>query len=306
MKHQLLGSSFKNDSQYPLFQGCNIVNEEDINNKAVKGSVSPLHDGKNKHYISYIESTLNFVNDNRLNMSADISLGGLFGANGKVEFAKNTEINSFTSSILIYSKQVEGVISITEKSFIDKRSPDNAESMKSYVRKYGDSFISSASKAGVYWMMITFKSESMQEKEKVDTVMKANGIIKPLTIEGALESGFAQKIENTGVSFERVVEILGVNKPKPQSIKDGLEYAIKFLSEDLTSPIIADIKTQGYESLLESERFSKVASNRDFLTYSKGVPNDRVLLVKLIKGIQAVKKAYSRYDIPLEEINELE
>ncbi len=302
MKRQLLGEKFDENDTYPLFQGYDVVNEKDANNKAIKGLASESFDGNSFCQFNYIQSTMDYIDEQRTNMSADVSLAGLFGVNGEINFAQSKEITTLTSSLLVYSKHISGSRSITESRFLEGRSPEDFESVKTFKKIYGDSFISSASKGGVFWMMVTFKSKSVEEKKNVEAKLKLNGVIKAITLEVGMETSLAEKIQSTNVDIEIKCGVSGLENPKLPEITDiegQLKYATAFLNFKLTSPIIAAIQTKGYEDVLNSSIFDKIAGNRKYFTAINGINAKRVLLIKLRKAIDFAKCAYARYGITI-------
>ncbi len=295
---------------FHLFKGYDNIKQETLINQAVEGEINDKLSGGNSYVkIRYIESTLDFVDEQRSNISADISLAGLFGVNGKINFANSRQINTLSSSLLIYSKHVEGKYEIKNCKFKDGLSPEDTGSIKDYIWLYGDSFISSYSNSGVFWCMLTFNSKSVKEKNEVDAKIGGNAVVQSGEIDAQSGVSLKKALNETKVGYTMEFGVTGVSRPDlKKDISSILTYALRFLKIPLDSPVISDIETTGYEKLTKTGIFNKVAHNRNYLVGLNGLSKKRAQVIKLRKAIDFARNVYIRYNIPLtdEKINEAE
>ncbi|WP_394209820.1 hypothetical protein [Enterovibrio calviensis] len=285
-----------------LLSGFDLVKNENRNRALVGKPYQKKVNSESFIDITYIENMLDFVDKCRLKGAADASFAGLFDSNGKIEFTSAKNINSLTSSLLIRATHISGRRYANEYAFKDECKPENIKDLADFKRVYGDSFVSSFSTGGDYWLMITFKSNSLQEKMTVDANIAGHGSIGAGKIGGEGAASLLNSIMQTNVQFDSKCKIRGLKNPSyPDGLEAQIKYADEFLSKTLDSPIIGHIKTKGYEEVETSKVFNTMAENREKLTGIGGLAEKLYRIKRLTKAINTIHAAHERYRAAIED-----
>lgn len=286
-----------------IFSGFDSVTNEN-KQRAVKGTEYKKETGGERVVrAKYIENTLDFVDEQRYKASADVSAAGLIGVNGEIEFASSKKINTLSSSLLIYAHRVAGEKHMDECRLKEECQPELITDLKAFRKVYGDCFVASYAETGEYWLMVTFYSKTLEEKQRVDAQIGGNAIVKGVTVEAGAGTNLMNAITQTQVEYEFNEKATGVSQGPPQERKldDLIEYAQAFINMPLDRPVISNIKTKGYEEITDSSVFDKMGENRKYLTGPEGLIWRKNEVIRLKKAIDFARTAYKRYAIDLSD-----
>lgn len=317
MISETIGENYNRGDTYPLYLGVDSIEQKTLK-PAVEGDCSEPFAGGGECNMLFISDTMNYIEEQKYSASLEMGIVGILNTNRELgaEFYKS--ITSLSSSFLVSTKAVAGNVLAADYDFKPNCSPVEAGSMEGYKRVYGDSFVSSYSYGGMYYLLITVTYSSFKEKSKLNAKFGGGGVIKMFSFDSEVAAELKDELKQTKAEIQFHVQVFGRDKRElPKTLPGLIDYGLDFLNKDFTSPVITDIGLSGYEVVAENDCFNKVASNRKKLLGSsvddpqrkQGFLMHRAKLHRVRHEIRFIQRAYLRYgqepDAELKEVDDL-
>lgn len=239
-----------------------------------------------------------------IDASLSVAYGALASVDAKTKFMSSLNITTYSITIVVHAKHSIGSERFTNVRLKDYiAAPGTDEEADSFVRTYGDSWISEISKGGEYFATYTFFSETRTEQQNLEVSLRASGIVSGVTVEANLQAKMSQFVSTSNVTTTFKQTITGIRNPTFPDPADFVPFALNFSSLELDSPTIIGFASKGYESgvagFKASPSFDKVAANRRYFTqgdYTQPSLASNLATVAGIKNqISAIKQIHDFY-----------
>lgn len=282
-----------------LYQGYDAVAIGMLSTSAATGAYEKTG-GRSQVHIKVCESAEEVAEALEIDASVSVSYLKIASATAKMSFMKKLNITSHSVAIVVYASHHSGRWSAKNAKLQDTVTPpEDDNSAADFVASYGDSFINAVTLGGEYYAVYTFRTQTRTEQSSLSTSLKASGIYAGVSAEVDIQTKLSNFMSNTETNWTFDQEVTGIENPVLPS-QDGLiEYAISFPSRPIDSPVVTNITTRGYESLMGAARrkFAKVAKNRGyFVDPDDGLLKSLAHLTAVKNQITWLKRIYARYN----------
>lgn len=282
-------------SPVALFQGVNSVSGEGLSTAVEGESTAAGAESEVRGKVS-IDIT-DLAESLGIDQSLSVGFGPLVSMDEKVRFFHTLNVTTTSVVLSVYSRKTLGSDSGRDfklKEGIELDDPD------AFVRKYGDSYVSSLTKGGEYIGLIHFYSQSKEDQSKLVAELSAGGIASMFAVNAETEGKIQAFLAETHVSYSFHQYASGCSSlvfPEPSQF---IDFALKYPSRALDAPRVIAYATSGYEHVdpgLDSF-FDDVAKNRAYFgggEVSSGLTKKLVALVQIRSQIELIRNIYKRY-----------
>ena len=238
-----------------------------------------------------------------INESASVSYAGFGSASQKLDLFRSLKLTKNSISVVVYARHIKSVETLLNPT-LTGGAKNEANDIKSFVKKHGDSYVSSITLGGEFYAVYTFYTESAEEKQKVRAALDAKGVAGPIGASAHLSVAMddASKSVNARTTFQ--AKLSGLLNYPPIDYAQTAAYALKFLGIPIDNPVVVDYGTSGYEDMLPA--FDKVEDARTYFNgASFGVDpgvgqklRDLGQLKQAVLDIRGIYNGYGGYDDP--------
>lgn len=198
-----------------------------------------------------------------LSASASVSYLDIGGASDKATFTRDLSLTTYSISVIAYGHKVSENLSVKTVQFIEGVTPPTSDTLKSFYRKYGDSYISQIKKGAEYIGIYTFFAQTKEEQQSIQNTLSVNGIYDGIKFDSEIQNKLSQvrKNVNTRQSFSQI--LFGFNSMKlPDQNEIGKFLDNEFASTKPDAPTIISYSTSGYETVLDNDAFGSIEKTR--------------------------------------------
>lgn len=232
-----------------------------------------------------------------IKQSLSVGFGPLVSMDEKVSFFHSLKVTTTSVVLYVHSRIVLGSLTKSDarlKEDIELDDPD------AFVRRYGDSYVSSLTKGGEYIGLIHFYSQSKEDQSRLVAELGAGGIASMFAVNAETEGKIQAFLAETHVRYSFHQYASGCSSlvfPEPSQFMD---FALKYPSRALDAPRVIAYTTSGYENVDRSGNnfFEKVAENRAYFgggEVSSGLTKKLVALAQVSSRIELIRSIYKRY-----------
>jgi hypothetical protein len=280
-------------------------------------SIAVLGDAEEKNSESTVQVTVatsiyELAAALQVDQSLSVSYGPVASGDEKLQFMRNLDITNSSVSVVVYSKHVSRVESVSNASldpdvareygFTSSTSSSSADPSNKDIVKffngYGDSFISQRTLGGEYYAVFTFFASDVQEQTKVKGELKAGGIYSGVSATGELQTEFSKVVKTSTTRTDFSQKITGIENPVFPSSDNIVDYAIKFPSISLDTQHLIDFTVTRYENVPGLSAMSALADSRTHFIgdgTGAGLAGKLVQLVTLRNTIASLLKVYQAH-----------
>ncbi|WP_373398452.1 hypothetical protein V8V91_01535 [Algoriphagus halophilus] len=268
-----------------IYSGFNRFNYTKSDDKIVESDSTPKE--ANGSSTSKIE-VVTTMEDLQTSLEIDASLKvgySVYSAEAKSRYVHSLKLTTNTVTVLIYGKNAKKYVSngnliIPEEKLINLEKGNEANN---FIAKYGDSYVSSVTKGGEFFVTFTFYAQSQEEKEEVEASLDASGVAGGVEIDGSFSMKISNALKNSNVQYSINSSINGFGSdltlPKfinpEQFSKEIVDFALSFSSREPTIPTTLDFELKSYHDsgLLTQfkQQFENVKNNTS--KFLKSYPN---------------------------------
>ena len=295
---QKLESSILKSSASSMFQGYNNVTAQALNtaidgNPITNSGVSELQ---------YIVTKSLQQTYSALNISSSVSAGyGGFSGEAKVNFVNQLSLTKESLCIIVKASDKQNVTktnNVSLKSGINL--PKNDEEVKEFIKKYGDSYISTLVTGAEYYAAYAFICETSEQRSTLETQLSASGIS---LFGGSLSADFQMKLEkvckasSSTVTFQQIVS--GLKDPHLPSQDNIINYALTFFDQEINNPAIISYETTSYDHVpgFPANLLDQVRRNVTYFTDPNGdFTKKGIDINELINQCENIESIYKHYD----------
>lgn len=244
-----------------------------------------------------------------IKQSLSVEYAEIFKADEKMEFVKQQKATSETVSIVVYARHESEALTAKNPRLIADPMPDDAES---FVRGYGDSFVSSTVSGGEYYAVYTFYTETVEKQDELKLDLQMKGIVSTVEVGGGFEMAIDNFTKTTKTAWQFDQKISGIANPSLPKRSEMIDFAIRFPKTKPDSPVVVSFTTTPYENVPGFKLdFKPISANRRYFVgnnLSGGLTASLLDVVSLLNKIDWLKRIYECYgyegDTKLDELAE--
>lgn len=233
-------------------------------------------------------------------------LGFLPLLGGKMAFYHSLRSTIFSLSVVVHAWRVTGATRLLQPKLAAGVEPPRTDAeLGKFVRLHGDSYLSSVDVGGECLGAFTFRCETREQAKRVEQALQVGGLVSGLQVGADLHRTLEEASRASEINFDFHYEVWGCGAIPALQPDTLVPYALGFGSA-IDAPIVMDLATEGYESLLEiSTAFKPVADNRDLFTRRGGLLRKHQRLRELINQMDATRQTLDLYGVSLPEASQL-
>ena len=288
-----------------LFQGVNSVLGQGLST-AVEGEWA-RSGGSSETRCNVSVDIQELADSLSIDQSLSVGLGPLGSINQKTSFVHSLKVRTTSVVLSVYSRRTLDSQAITNVRF--KPGLVFGQDIDAFVRAYGDSYASSLTRGGEYIGVYVFYSQTREEQKSLAISLGANGVFDAVKVGTDLQTKIDSFLKTTKVNYSFQQWSSGLSNfisPEPAGF---IDFALRFPSLSLDSPVVIGFTTAGYETVPGAgDSFTKAAANRTYFGGNAAISGLTEKLVNLtqisnqINWINGVHKQYNyRGDTQLKE-----
>lgn len=291
-------SAAPNSSASSMFQGYNNVTDQALNT-IIEGNLL-VNSGMSE--LQYVVTKSLQQTYSALNISSSVSAGyGGFSGEAKVNFVNQLNLTKESLCIIVKASDKQNVTrtnNVNLKSGI--KVPKNDKEVKEFIKKYGDSYISSLVTGAEYYAVYAFICETSEQRTTLEAQLSASGIS---LFGGSLSADFQMKLEKvckaslSRVTFQQIVS--GLKDPHLPSQDNIINYALSFFDQEINNPAIISYETTSYDHVPDfpPNVLDQVQKNVSYFTDPTGEFTKKVIDInELINQCENLESIYKYYD----------